>query len=249
MQALTTLAFVLHVTGGFVALVSGYVALFAPKGGRIHRRAGKIFFISMLVMATFAAYLGLVVPGQIVSVFIAAFALYFVITSWLAATRTPAAKPGWADRVALGASLVIFLPFGIIAFQLLTKMPLPFKSAVPIEGPVLIALYTFTAILAIAVIGDARAAFGRLAPTDRITRHLWRMCVGLAMATGSAFTNGFARLLPGPYHVPPAFFYPQFVPLILAVYWVIRVRFPGWQRATALVTGSRRVGQTGRCVD
>ena len=90
-----------------------------------------------------------------------------------------------------------------------------------------IALFTFTGILAMAAIGDARAAFGSLTTADRITRHLWRMCVGLAMATGSAFTNGFARLLPGPYHVPPAFFYPQFVPLILMLYWVIRVRFPG----------------------
>ena len=33
---------------------------------------------------------------------------------------------------------------------------------------------------------------------------------GLTLAMGSAFTKGFARLLPGRYHVPLAFFLPQF---------------------------------------
>jgi hypothetical protein len=34
----------------------------------------------------------------------------------------------------------------------------------------------------------------------------------------------FAQLLPGPDHVPPAFFYPQFVPLASLLYWMIRLR-------------------------
>jgi hypothetical protein len=54
------------------------------------------------------------------------------------------------------------------------------------------------------------------------------MCLGLALAMGSAFTNGFARLLPGPYHVPPIFFLPQLLPLGLLAFWMIRVRFTRW---------------------
>jgi hypothetical protein len=49
-----------------------------------------------------------------------------------------------------------------------------------------------------------------------------------------AFTNGFARLLPGPYHVPLAFFLPQFVPLGLLVFWMIRVRSTGWVRVAPI---------------
>jgi hypothetical protein len=56
------------------------------------------------------------------------------------------------------------------------------------------------------------------------------MCLGLTLAAGSGFTNGFARLLPGPYHVPLAFFLPQFIPLGLLVFWMIRVRTSGWLR-------------------
>ena len=55
------------------------------------------------------------------------------------------------------------------------------------------------------------------------------MCLGLTMAAGSAFTNGLPRLLPGTIHIAPIFFFlPQFVPLILLVFWMIRVRFTGW---------------------
>ena len=42
--------------------------------------------------------------------------------------------------------------------------------------------------------------------------------------------GSFARFLPGPYHVPLAFFLPQFVPLILLIFWIIRVQFTGWFR-------------------
>ncbi|HEX4861713.1 MAG TPA: hypothetical protein VFV07_10785, partial [Rhizomicrobium sp.] len=70
---------------------------------------------------------------------------------------------------------------------------------------------------------------GGIAGAPRIARHLWRMCLGLTLATGSAFTNGLARLIPASYHVPPlAFFLPQLVPLGLLIFWMIRVRFIGW---------------------
>jgi hypothetical protein len=108
------------------------------------------------------------------------------------------------------------------------------RSAVPLTGAVRIAIYVFAGILAIAVLGDAKVVFGGgIAGAPRIARHLWRMCLGLALAFGSAFTNGFARLLPGPYHVPLAFFLPQFAPLLLLAFWMIRVRFTRWAQQSA----------------
>jgi hypothetical protein len=55
----------------------------------------------------------------------------------------------------------------------------------------------------------------------------------MTIAAGSAFTNGLPHLLMAlhfvnGYHVPAYFFYPQFIPLILLVYWMIRVRFMDW---------------------
>lgn len=104
-------------------------------------------------------------------------------------------------------ALCLCVPFAILTFQLATGLPPLFTSAVPFKGPVLIAIYAFTTVLATAVIGDARVVLaGGLSGVRRISRHLWRMCLGLSLAAGSGFTNGFARLLPGPYHVPTSFF-------------------------------------------
>ena len=84
------------------------------------------------------------------------------------------------------------------------------------------------------MIGDVKLVLaGRISGIPRISRHLWRMCLGLTLAAGSGFTNGLARLLPGSYHVPTAFFLPQFVPLALLGFWLVRVRFTGWYKRDA----------------
>jgi hypothetical protein len=227
---MTTLAFIFHIGAGSVALIAGAIAIFARKGGPLHRRAGTVFFYAMLVMAVFAGWLAVVQPGQIVNLFISVFVLYLVVTAWLTVQRKEG-ETGAAEKAALAVAIVLCAPFVILSIQLAFHLPLLVKSAVPLEGPVLIAIYAFTAVLVIAALGDARVAFaGGIRGAPRIARHLWRMCVALTLATGSAFTNGFARFLPGPYHVPVAFFLPQFVPLLLLVFWMIRVRLTGWYR-------------------
>jgi hypothetical protein len=227
----TLLAYGLHIGAGTIGLASGFVAAFARKGGYLHRKAGTVFVVSILVMATFAAYLAVAINGQIVNLFIAIFALYLVATAWTTVRRT-AGTIGVAEKIALFVALCLCAPFAILAFQLATGLAPLFKSAVPFKGPVLIAIYSFTVVLALTAIGDARVVLaGGISGAPRIARHLWRMCLGLTLATGSAFTNGFARLLPGPYHVPSIFFFPQFLPLGLLVFWMIRVRLMGWRQS------------------
>ena len=234
LHGVTTLAYALHIGGGTIGLFAGTVAAFARKGGRLHRNAGNIFSASMLVMAAFAVYLAVVIPGQIVNLFIGTFALYLVGTAWLTAWRRPG-KTGFAEKAALAVVLCLLLPFGILSFDLLAGLPLPFKSAVPIKGPVLIAVYSFTLVIAIAAVADVKVIFaGGISGARRIARHLWRMCLGLTLAAGSAFTNGLPRLLPGPMHVTTIYFLPQFVPLGLLIFWMIRVRFTGWFRRTSM---------------
>ena len=228
LSAFTLLAFALHIAGGSIGLVSGTVAILAEKGGRLHRAAGNIFFWSMSVMGISALYLGFVRPGQLVNVFISIFAFYLIGTGWLTVRRTPGAV-GMTEKIAAIVGVLLCAPFLVLSFQLLTGMKPFFHSAVALEGPVLIAILGFTTVLAIAALGDLKVVWkGGIAGAPRIARHLWRMCFGLTLATGSAFTNGFARFLPGPYHVPTVFFLPQFLPLILLVFWMIRVRLTNW---------------------
>ena len=232
-HAFTLVAFVLHVGGGTVALFAGVTALVSRKGGRVHRMAGTIFFAAMLVMALFAAWLAVVMPGQLINLFIATFSTYLVTTSWMAARR-PDGVAGLGERIALVVALLLSAPFVILCTQVIFHLPLMVKSAFAIEGPIRIALFSFTTVLVIAALCDAKVVLaGGLAGASRIGRHLWRMCLGLTMATGSAFTNGLPRLLPGPMHVPAAFFLPQFIPVVLLVFWLVRVRFPPWRESDA----------------
>jgi len=224
----TTLAFVLHVGAGTLALFAGLIAVFARKGDTIHRTAGSVFVGAMVVMAIFAIYLAIVMPGQIVNVVIGTFALYLVVTAWMTVQRKEGTT-GLPEKFALLVILVLAAPFTILSFQLATGMTPMVKSAVPFKGPVLIALYGFTIVTLIAVLADVRLAFaGGIAGAPRIARHLWRMCLGLTLAAGSAFTNGLPRLLPGPMRVTFLNFVPQLLVLALLVFWLIRVRFTGW---------------------
>lgn len=229
LHSATVIVLACHVTAGFISLVAGAVAALARKGDNLHRKAGRVFAISMFVMATFAAYLAVAVPDQLANVFIGTLVAYLVATAWMTVRRNEGTT-GRGDKVALVIALGLWAPFAILSFQLAIGMTPLFRSAVPFEGPVLVAIYSFAVILTLAVIGDARVVLaGGISGSRRIVRHLWRMSFALTLATGSAFSNGFARLLPGPYHVPIAFHLPKVLPLALLIFWFIRVRFTRWR--------------------
>lgn len=227
--ALTRLALGLHVTGGTVALFAGTVAVFSAKGARLHRIAGTVFIVSMLVMAGFADYLAVRIPDQIPNLLIGTFTIYLVTTAWLA-VRHREGTTGLGEKIAFLVILCLCAPFLLLSFDLAAGLTPWLKSAVPLVGPVRIAIYAFTFFITLATIGDARMLWaGGIAGARRIGRHLWRMCLGLSMAAGSAFTNGLPRLLPHGVHLPLLMlFVPQFAALGLLVFWAIRVRFTGW---------------------
>jgi uncharacterized membrane protein len=226
---LTQLAFGLHIAGGTVGLLAGFVAVFAAKGARLHRVAGTVFVVAMLVMASFADYLAVAMPDQIANLFIGTFAIYLVATAWLTVRRNENTV-GLAEKITTAVVICLCLPFVLLSFELATGLTPSFRSAVPLKGPVATALYAFTLLIALAAIGDVRMLWaGGIAGARRIGRHLWRMCLGLAMAAGSAFTNGLPRLLPDRVHLPLSLlFLPQLAVLALLLFWAVRVRFTGW---------------------
>ena len=231
---MTNLALILHVIAGTIAVCVGTVAMSSRKGGRAHRLSGTVFFVSMLIMAGLADYLAVAIPEQIPNLFIGTFTIYLVATAWLT-VRRKGRFVGIPEKVALLVVLCLCLPFAVLSFQLATGLEPSFKSATPIEGPVRVAIYSFTFLVAMAALGDARLVqAGGVTGVRRIGRHLWRMCLGLALALGSAFTNGLPRLLPKTMHIPLILlFIPQFSALILMIFWMFRVRFTGWYKGLA----------------
>jgi hypothetical protein len=80
-------------------------------------------------------------------------------------------------------------------------------------------------IALLAALGDARLMMGRvLQGADRIARHLWRMCLGMFIATGSFFL-GQAKVFPESMRIFPLLAIPVVLVLALMFYWWVRVSF------------------------
>jgi hypothetical protein len=222
---MSTVAFVLHIGGGTLGLMSGLTAAFTRKGSRVHRGAGALFTVSMLIMAAAAAYLAVVRPGQLPNLIIAAMVFYLVVTAWLAAHRRDGEAPGLPEKAALAWIVCLCIPFAILSFFVAIG-----RGPAVVQGPVVIAVYVFTAIVTLAALADARMILrGGVSGAARIARHLWRMCFALALAAGSFFTNAVPKFL----HIPFSnwLFLPQLLVLLFLLFWLIRVGFTGWWKA------------------
>jgi hypothetical protein len=221
---------IIHICGGSLGLLSGTAAMFFRKGSPRHVLAGKVFVASMLTMAAFAAYLAVVrhqpnnIGGGILT-------FYLIGTAWLTARR----RDGETSRFDW-VLFLIPLAIGILNWM---KGPRLVHSGASSEDGVPVGMILFMgSVCLLAAAGDVRMLVrGGVAGTKRIARHLWRMCFGLFIASGSFFlgpSNRPLRLLStvgiGKY-LPPALFSTNLyliltlLPLVLLVFWLVRVRF------------------------
>ena len=203
----------LHIGAGGVALIAGAISGLAKKGSRLHRRSGTVFTVSMLVMAAIGAAVSpFLKPPQWVNVVAGFFTLYLVVTAWLTVKhRNPSGPVGIA---ALVASVAVALAAFAIAF-----------GAIPAENSDKVAAVIFASIVTFALIGDARMIVaGALTATQRLFRHLWRMCYALFIAAGSLFL-GQPQVFPEQIRGTGLLFVPVVAVLVLMVFWMIRVRF------------------------
>ncbi len=221
MGPLMLAAFVAHMAGGTVGMIAGLIAVFARKGERLHRAAGKAFTVSMLFMTVAAGYLAVVRPGQLPNLIVAAMVLYLVVTAWLTAQRKDGERAGFPEKVGLAFITLLFLPFSGLSFLSVIG-----KAPPVIHDETAIATYIFTGVVGLAAIMDLRVVLGaRLAGAARVARHLWRMCLALTLAVGSFTLNALPRILPFKVHVTDAWFAPQFVMLGVLFFWLARVWF------------------------
>ena len=198
---------IIHICGGVVGLLSGIAAVSFRKGSARHRLAGNIFFISMLTNGSTAALLGNVFGGAIT--------FYLVTTGWLTARR----REGETTIFDWGAFLVC-LAMGIVI--MIDGLRIVSGSIPPKPGvPVGMTLFLGCVVL-LAAAGDLRmlvrgGVFGR----QRVARHLWRMCFGLFIATGSFLAQRRVLAFLG----GPKIMLLAALPLLLIVFWLIRLRF------------------------
>jgi len=206
-----------HIVAGTLGMLSGFVAVILRKGSRWHGIVGNMFVVTMLCLSSSGTILAIMKsqPGNIVG---GAITFYFVATAWLTARRRDGA-PGrfdWGALVAVLGLASVELTWGLQA----ALSPTGLKYDYP-PGP----YFFMGSVAALAAVGDIRMLVrGGISGTQRIARHLWRMCFGLFVASASIF---LARQ-----HLFPAFMRKtgmllllSFLPLMLMIFWLVRVRF------------------------
>ncbi len=214
---------ILHILAGSIALLTGTVAMAVRKGGNVHRASGDVFTVAMLTLATSAFCLAILKSqeGNIVG---SVGTFYLIGTAWLAGRR------GERTRLIDWSALFVGLA-GAVGAIALGVYTLHNPSGVDKTTAPAGMSFFFGAILLLATAGDIRMlARGGISGRQRITRHLWRMCYGLFIATGSFFL--------GQQQVFPAFLRGSIfltvlalLPFPLMIYWLLRVRFSKAYRA------------------
>jgi uncharacterized membrane protein len=166
---------ILHILGGTIGLLSGTFAIAVRKGSRLHRASGNVFTVAMLTLASSGLCLAILKSqrGNIIGSIVT---FYMITTAWLAGRRRNIGRPDWAALlVGIGGAAAV-ITLGVLTLHH------PDKNA-----PAGMCFF-FGVVLLLAAAGDIRMlAHGGIAGRQRITRHLWRMCFGLFIATGSFF--------------------------------------------------------------
>ena len=208
LRSVVDVVVIAHIAGGVGAVAAGVGALAFRKGGRRHRRAGTVFFVAMLTLGGTAAVIGLVLrePGN---VFGGLFVCYLVATAWMTVRRPPGAVGGF--EVVAMLTVLAMASFGVLgAMQALSGQG---------ARALVAAAVTIAALAAVAALADVSVILRRgLAGAQRITRHLWRMCVAFAMAAGAFVTQ--PSMFPRPI---PILLAAALLPLALMVFWLLRV--------------------------
>ncbi len=219
---------ILHICGGITGLLAGTAAMIFRKGAFLHILTGRVFVGAMLTMGACATWLAILKndQGNIGGGFLT---FYLLLTAWLTARRKDGETSRWD-----WAAIVIPLALGVLGWMAGVEA---IRGGTGEKNGVPAGMHFFLgSVCLLAAAGDVRMLTrGGVAGAKRIVRHLWRMCFGLFIASGSFFFGGNnrpLRLLSAVgigQHLPPFLFTTGLylvltvLPLILLVFWALRI--------------------------
>jgi uncharacterized membrane protein len=210
------MSLVAHIAAGSLALIAGFVALFAAKGARLHRKMGMMFVYSMVALGVSGAGIAALNEGE-ASVIGGVLAAYLAITG-LTTVRPPVAGSRWLHLALMGVALAV----GAVSVSWGMQALATAKGS--LDGIPAVIFFKFGTIALLAGVSDGRVAwFGAPQGARRLARHLWRMCFALYIASASFFL-GQADELPAALRITPLLALLAFLPLLAMFYWLWRVR-------------------------
>src|SRR6478672_11544988 len=218
----------LHIVAGGVGLLSGFAALYAAKGARLHRTSGMLFVYSMVTMAMLGVAIAAVFgPAAASNVPAGLLTTYLVVTGFM--TVAPRRPSRWLE---IGLLLVAF---GVSVSMLSLAAGSLGRGK---SGGFVAPMFIFAAIGLLGGAGDVRVLrTGPRTAGSRLGRHLWRMSTALLIASLS-FSVRLPRILPAPLRTPVVYALPTLTVLVTMLYWLWRVRSKRSSRA--MVTTSAR---------
>ena len=220
---------IFHIGAGTLGILSGFVAIFLRKGSRQHRVAGNVFVTSMLAMSVCAVCLAFM-KSQTGNVLGGVFTFYLVATAWLTARRRDG-ETSIFDWLALLVALavgVVLVTFGLEK---------AYSQTVPKDGVPAGMTFFMGSVVLLAAGGDVRMLVrGGIFSAHRIARHLWRMCFALFNAAGSLFL-GQQQVFPDFLRKSNVLFVPALRPLLLLIFWLLRVRFTNAYKRMSMPRG------------
>jgi len=208
------LALAFHVGTGLIGIAAGFLGLAVRKGGTWHRASGLVFVYAMFATGIAAAgisvYEGKSATGGL-------FTAYLVFTAYTAVKPLP----GVGRRVGIALMVLAFTIAAATYRFAFTALDRPGNQ---LDGAPAGMLFFLATIALLAAIGDARVIrAGGIQGTRRLARHLWRMCFGLFIASGSFFL-GQMKFIPAQVRIVPVIFVLAVSPLLMLLYWMWRVR-------------------------
>jgi hypothetical protein len=209
------LSLAFHVGTGLTALAAGFFALAFRKGGKWHRVSGRVFVCAMIATGITATAISLYEGKE-------SFA-GGVVTAYLVFTAYTTVKPlpGAGRQVDIGLTVMAFVFATLGYFRAVDALGRPGSQ---VEGVPAGMMFFMTTIVMLAAIGDARMVLaGGVTGARRLARHLWRMCFGLFIASGS-FLIGQMKFIPEPIRIGPLVVVVAVSPLVMLLYWMWRVR-------------------------
>ncbi|WP_284350843.1 hypothetical protein [Roseisolibacter agri] len=224
-----------HIAGGVLAVIAGYGALLARKGGTLHRRAGWAFVAGMLVMALGATIVG-IDRGKYGNVLAAVLVTYLVATA--VTTFLPdaprIARLNAALRIAALPLALAFVAGGVARLTIATES----EGGVPARS-IAVASFLNALVMLLGWWGDVRVARrGMPRGPARVRRHLWRMCFATFVASGSFFL-GQPQAVPALLRVKPVPTVLALLPLLLMPVYLWRYRDRRRRAAAAPTTDIR----------
>jgi len=207
---------VFHIMTGILVLLFGYIALLAPKGLRLHRLAGNVFFGAMIFSSLSAAYLEYQLGEFPI---MGTLSLYFVITSWSIIKQ----ESGTVGKFEYGAFFIIAavaVTFYKWGWDIVYNGKV-LEGTLPLEG-----YFILGSFAALAALLDLNMIVRRgLKGSHRIARHLWRMCFALLLPTLAFLDQDiFPEVVKG----TNLLWTPIILLILVMTFWLCRMPFMQW---------------------